>query len=135
MITSQDHHKIVRGLEILEGLAEKDGNVPFLVDIPVNTLQVIFNALLLGDLQVSEGVVQCTDCRHSLAAKCYAGVVYYFLLHGACSSSVPAWTASLVCPTTVTSAFCSCGSTGPLVSERDTKSLLLVSSQYLYVAR
>ena len=79
MITSQDHHKIVRGLEILEGLAEKDSNVPFLVDLPVNTLQVIFNALLLGDLQVSEGVVQCTDCRHSLAAKCYASVVYCFL--------------------------------------------------------
>ena len=79
MITSQDHHKIVRGLEILEGLAEKDSNVPFLVDLPVNTLQVIFNALLLGDLQVREGVVQCTDCRHSLAAKCYASVVYCFL--------------------------------------------------------
>lgn len=56
MITSQDQYKIVRGLEILEGLAEKDSNVPFLVDLPVNTLQVIFNALLLGDLQVSEGV-------------------------------------------------------------------------------
>ena len=107
MITSQDHHKIVRGLEILEGLAEKDSNVPFLVDLPVNTLQVIFNALLLGDLQVSEGVVQCTNCRRSLAAKCHASVVYYFLLHGACSSSVPVWTASLVCLTTVTSAFCS----------------------------
>ena len=52
MITSQDHHMIVRGLEILEGLAENDGNVPFLVDLPVNTLQVVINALLLGDLQV-----------------------------------------------------------------------------------
>ena len=54
MVTSQDHHKIVRGLEILEGLTENDGNVPFLLDLPVNTCQVIFNALLLGDLQVSE---------------------------------------------------------------------------------
>ena len=52
LITS--HHKIVRGLEILEGLAENDDNVPFLLDLPVNTCQVIFNALLLGDLQVSE---------------------------------------------------------------------------------
>ena len=42
---------------ILEGLAEKDGNVPFLVDLPVNTLLVIVNALLLGDLQVSEGAL------------------------------------------------------------------------------
>ena len=54
MGTSQDHHKIVRELEILEGLTENDGNVPFLLDLPVNTCQVIFNALLLGDLQVSE---------------------------------------------------------------------------------
>ena len=57
MIMSQDHHMIVRGMEILEGLAEKDGNVPFLVDLPMNTLQVIFNALLLGDLQVSKCVL------------------------------------------------------------------------------
>ena len=56
MITSKDHHMIVKELEILEGLAEEDGNVPFLVDLPVNT-QVIVNALLLGDLQVSEGVL------------------------------------------------------------------------------
>ena len=54
---SQDHHMIVRGLEILEGLAEKDGNIPFLVDLPMNTLQVISNALLLGDLQVRECVL------------------------------------------------------------------------------
>ena len=51
---SQDHHMIVRGLEILEGLAKKDGNIPFLVHIPMNTFKVIFNALLLGDLQVRE---------------------------------------------------------------------------------
>ena len=49
MITSQDYHMIVRELEILEGLAEKYGNVPFLVDLPVDTLQVIVNAFLLGD--------------------------------------------------------------------------------------
>ena len=53
---SQDHHMIVRGLEIL-GLLEKDGNVPFLVDLPMNMLQVISNALLLGDLQVRECVL------------------------------------------------------------------------------
>ena len=56
MIVSQDHHMIVRGLEIL-GLTEKDGNVPFLVDLPMNTFKVIFNALLLGDLQVSKCVI------------------------------------------------------------------------------
>ena len=42
---------------ILEGLAEKDGNVPFLVDLPMNTLQVISNALLLRDLQVRKCVL------------------------------------------------------------------------------
>ena len=57
MIMSQDHHMIVRGLEVIEGLAKKDGNVPFLVDLPMNTLQVIFNALVLGDLQVRECVL------------------------------------------------------------------------------
>ena len=53
---SQDHHMIVRGMEIL-GLLEKDGNVPFLVDLPMNMLQVISNALLLGDSQVRDCVL------------------------------------------------------------------------------
>ena len=83
MIVSLDHHMIVRGLEIL-GLAEKDGNVPFLVDLPMNTLQVIFNALLLRDLQVSKCVliVHCLSSQSSgcsgyqMAAGCYASVCF-----------------------------------------------------------
>ena len=49
---SHDCHMIIRGLEILEGLATTEDNIPFVTNISKCVYVKIVNLLLLRDLQV-----------------------------------------------------------------------------------
>ena len=73
---------ILRGMEILAGLAVTDLNVDFVFDLPEDVFQRILNMLLLSDLQV------CKKCTYLCKYACTYIRTYvrmYVTFTGQCS--------------------------------------------------
>ena len=70
---------ILRGMEILAGLAVTDLNVDFVFDLPEDVFQRILNMLLLSDLQVCK---KCTYlCKYAYTYICtYVCNIYWSVL-------------------------------------------------------